>query len=162
MLTPQQIAFYRTFGYLQKQYGGRFAEGSFPVEAEQYARDVDRMTGFFARRGLPVHMAESPRPDTAGTDSPSLPPPRPRPARRRRARRPRARSLTGAWSFGDELEIVEVEIDGLGRLANHVVDWDVDLHGAGEQLEVSANTLHVALAIPEDEAERMVGEGAGL
>lgn len=51
---------------------------------------------------------------------------------------------------------VAVEIDGLGRLENTVVDWDVDLTGPGEQLEVSANTLHVALAIPEDEAERMV------
>jgi hypothetical protein len=31
--------------------------------------------------------------------------------------------------------------------------------GPGEQLEVSANTLHVALAIPEDEAERLVEAG---
>ena len=51
-----------------------------------------------------------------------------------------------------------VEIDGLGRLESTVVDWDVDLAGPGEQLEVSANTLHVALAIPEDEAERIVGQ----
>jgi 5-oxopent-3-ene-1,2,5-tricarboxylate decarboxylase/2-hydroxyhepta-2,4-diene-1,7-dioate isomerase len=53
---------------------------------------------------------------------------------------------------GDE---VAVEISGLGRLENTVVDWDVDLSAAGEQPAVSANTLHVALAIPEDEAERM-------
>jgi 5-oxopent-3-ene-1,2,5-tricarboxylate decarboxylase / 2-hydroxyhepta-2,4-diene-1,7-dioate isomerase len=53
---------------------------------------------------------------------------------------------------GDE---IEVEIEGLGRLSNTVVDWDVDLSEAGEQLAVSPNTLHVALAIPEDEAERM-------
>jgi 2-keto-4-pentenoate hydratase/2-oxohepta-3-ene-1,7-dioic acid hydratase in catechol pathway len=51
---------------------------------------------------------------------------------------------------------VAVEISGLGRLENAVVDWDVDLTAAGEQLAVSANTLHVALAVPEDEAERMV------
>ena len=51
---------------------------------------------------------------------------------------------------------VAVEIDGIGRLENTVVDWDVDLSGPGEQPAVSANTLHVALAIPEDEAERMV------
>src|SRR3954454_2053323 len=73
--------------------------------------------------------------------------------------------LTGTPANSRPLEVgdlVEVEIDGLGRLTNHVVDWDVDLHGAGEQLEVSANTLHVALAIPEDEAERMVSEGAEL
>ncbi|MFN8186405.1 MAG: fumarylacetoacetate hydrolase family protein [Gaiellales bacterium] len=56
-------------------------------------------------------------------------------------------------------DLVEVEISGLGRLSNTVVDWDVDLSGPGEQMEVSANTLHVALAIPEDEAERLVAEG---
>lgn len=54
---------------------------------------------------------------------------------------------------GDE---VAVEISGLGRLENTVCDWDVDLTGAGEQLATSAQTLHVALAIPEEEAERMV------
>jgi 5-oxopent-3-ene-1,2,5-tricarboxylate decarboxylase/2-hydroxyhepta-2,4-diene-1,7-dioate isomerase len=51
---------------------------------------------------------------------------------------------------------VAVEISGLGRLENPVVDWDIDLTGPGEQLATSAQTLHVALAIPEDEAERMV------
>jgi 5-oxopent-3-ene-1,2,5-tricarboxylate decarboxylase / 2-hydroxyhepta-2,4-diene-1,7-dioate isomerase len=73
--------------------------------------------------------------------------------------------LTGTPANSRPMEpgdVVEVEIDGLGRLTNHVVDWDVDLSCAGEQLEVSANTLHVALAIPEDEAERMVSEGAEL
>jgi 5-oxopent-3-ene-1,2,5-tricarboxylate decarboxylase / 2-hydroxyhepta-2,4-diene-1,7-dioate isomerase len=56
-------------------------------------------------------------------------------------------------------DMVEVEVSGLGRLSNTVVDWDVDLSGPGDQLEVSANTLHVALAMPEDEAERAVAEG---
>jgi 5-oxopent-3-ene-1,2,5-tricarboxylate decarboxylase/2-hydroxyhepta-2,4-diene-1,7-dioate isomerase len=56
-------------------------------------------------------------------------------------------------------DIVEVEIPGLGRLTNTVVDWDVDLAGPGEQMAVSGNTLHVALAIPEDEAERFVEDG---
>ena len=42
---------------------------------------------------------------------------------------------------------------------NTVVDWDVDLSGPGDQPETSANTLHVALAIPEDEAERRVAAG---
>jgi 5-oxopent-3-ene-1,2,5-tricarboxylate decarboxylase/2-hydroxyhepta-2,4-diene-1,7-dioate isomerase len=37
-----------------------------------------------------------------------------------------------------------------------VVDWAVDLSGPGDQMQVSANTLHVALAMPEDEAERAV------
>jgi 5-oxopent-3-ene-1,2,5-tricarboxylate decarboxylase / 2-hydroxyhepta-2,4-diene-1,7-dioate isomerase len=69
--------------------------------------------------------------------------------------------LTGTPANSRPMEpgdVVEVEIDGLGRLTNRVVDWDVDLTGAGEQLEVSPNTLHVALAIPEDEAERQVEE----
>jgi 5-oxopent-3-ene-1,2,5-tricarboxylate decarboxylase/2-hydroxyhepta-2,4-diene-1,7-dioate isomerase len=57
-------------------------------------------------------------------------------------------------------DVVEVEVSGLGRLTNHVVEWDVDLSGPGEQLEVSANTLHVALAMPEDEAERAVRDAA--
>ncbi len=56
-------------------------------------------------------------------------------------------------------DVVEVEIDGLGRLTNTVEEWDVDLAGPGEQLQVSAQTLHVALAIPEDEAEQRVAEG---
>jgi 5-oxopent-3-ene-1,2,5-tricarboxylate decarboxylase/2-hydroxyhepta-2,4-diene-1,7-dioate isomerase len=56
-------------------------------------------------------------------------------------------------------DLVEVEISGLGRLGNSVVEWDVDLSGPGEQLEVSGNTLHVALAIPEDEAEQRVASG---
>ena len=58
-------------------------------------------------------------------------------------------------------DLVAVEVSGLGRLENPVVDWDVDLAGPGEQLQVSANTLHVALAIPEDEAERAVKEVLG-
>jgi 5-oxopent-3-ene-1,2,5-tricarboxylate decarboxylase/2-hydroxyhepta-2,4-diene-1,7-dioate isomerase len=53
-------------------------------------------------------------------------------------------------------DVVAVEISGLGRVENTVVDWDVDLSEAGEQMATSANTLHVALAVPEDEAERMV------
>ena len=52
--------------------------------------------------------------------------------------------------------MVEVEVSGLGRLTNTVVDWDVDLSGPASSCEVSANTLHVALAMPEDEAERAV------
>ena len=70
--------------------------------------------------------------------------------------------LTGTPANSRPMEpgdVVEVEIAGLGRLTNTVVEWDVDLSGPGEQLEVSANTLHVALAIPEDEAERMVAAG---
>jgi len=70
--------------------------------------------------------------------------------------------LTGTPANSRPMEpgdVVEVEVSGLGRLTNTVVEWDVDLTGPGEQLEVSANTLHVALAIPEEEAERQVAEG---
>jgi 5-oxopent-3-ene-1,2,5-tricarboxylate decarboxylase/2-hydroxyhepta-2,4-diene-1,7-dioate isomerase len=42
------------------------------------------------------------------------------------------------------------------RVESTVVDWYVDLSAAGDQLQTSANTLHVALAIPEEEAERIV------
>jgi 5-oxopent-3-ene-1,2,5-tricarboxylate decarboxylase/2-hydroxyhepta-2,4-diene-1,7-dioate isomerase len=69
--------------------------------------------------------------------------------------------LTGTPANSRPMEpgdVVEVEISGLGRLTNTVVAWDVDLTGPGEQLAVSPNTLHVALAIPEDEAERMAQE----
>jgi 5-oxopent-3-ene-1,2,5-tricarboxylate decarboxylase/2-hydroxyhepta-2,4-diene-1,7-dioate isomerase len=67
--------------------------------------------------------------------------------------------LTGTPANSRPMEpgdVVEVEIDGLGRLRSTVEAWDVDLSGPGDQPEVSANTLHVALAVPEDEAERMV------
>ena len=67
--------------------------------------------------------------------------------------------LTGTPANSRPMEpgdVVEVEIDGIGRLTNTVEEWDVDLSAAGEQPAVSANTLHVALAVPEEEAERMV------
>src|SRR5215217_1580061 len=69
--------------------------------------------------------------------------------------------LTGTPANSRPMEpgdVVAVEIDGLGRVENAVVDWDVDLSGLGEQPATSANTLHVALAIPEDEAERMAAK----
>ncbi len=71
--------------------------------------------------------------------------------------------LTGTPAHSRPMEpgdVVEVEIEGLGRLSNPVVSWDVDLTGPGEQLQVTPNTLHVALAIPEDEAERLAAEGS--
>ena len=71
--------------------------------------------------------------------------------------------LTGTPANSRPMEpgdVVAVEISGLGRLESTVVDWDVDLSEAGEQMATSANTLHVALAIPEDEAERMVQTGS--
>jgi 5-oxopent-3-ene-1,2,5-tricarboxylate decarboxylase/2-hydroxyhepta-2,4-diene-1,7-dioate isomerase len=53
-------------------------------------------------------------------------------------------------------EVVAVEVEGIGRLENTVVELDRDLEPVGEQPAVTANTLHVALALPEDEAERQV------
>jgi 5-oxopent-3-ene-1,2,5-tricarboxylate decarboxylase/2-hydroxyhepta-2,4-diene-1,7-dioate isomerase len=73
--------------------------------------------------------------------------------------------LTGTPANSRPMElgdVVTVEIashdtpPGRARVQNTVVDWDVDLSGAGEQLQTSANTLHVALAIPEQEAARMI------
>jgi 5-oxopent-3-ene-1,2,5-tricarboxylate decarboxylase/2-hydroxyhepta-2,4-diene-1,7-dioate isomerase len=69
--------------------------------------------------------------------------------------------LTGTPANSRPMEpgdTVEVEIEGIGRLTNTIEEWDVDLSGVGEQPATSAQTLHVALAIPEDEAERMVDE----
>jgi 5-oxopent-3-ene-1,2,5-tricarboxylate decarboxylase / 2-hydroxyhepta-2,4-diene-1,7-dioate isomerase len=66
--------------------------------------------------------------------------------------------LTGTPANSRPMEVgdvVAVEISGLGHVENTVVDWDVDLTQVGDQPETSGNTLHVALAIPEDEAERI-------
>jgi 2-keto-4-pentenoate hydratase/2-oxohepta-3-ene-1,7-dioic acid hydratase in catechol pathway len=56
-------------------------------------------------------------------------------------------------------DVVAVEIDGIGRLENHVVQSEEEMEPVGEQPAVTAQTLHVALTIPEDEAERTVGQG---
>jgi 5-oxopent-3-ene-1,2,5-tricarboxylate decarboxylase/2-hydroxyhepta-2,4-diene-1,7-dioate isomerase len=53
-------------------------------------------------------------------------------------------------------DVVAVEIDGIGRLENTVVQSDRELEPVGEQPAVTAQTLHVALAMPEEEAEREV------
>ena len=57
-------------------------------------------------------------------------------------------------------DIVAVEIDGIGRLENHVVQSEEEMEPVGEQPAVNAQTLHVALTIPEDEAEREVRQEA--
>jgi 5-oxopent-3-ene-1,2,5-tricarboxylate decarboxylase/2-hydroxyhepta-2,4-diene-1,7-dioate isomerase len=67
--------------------------------------------------------------------------------------------LTGTPANSRPMEpgdVIAVEISGLGAVQSTVVDWDVDLGAVGEQPAVSANTLHVALAIPEEEAEDRV------
>jgi 2-keto-4-pentenoate hydratase/2-oxohepta-3-ene-1,7-dioic acid hydratase in catechol pathway len=53
-------------------------------------------------------------------------------------------------------DVVAVEVHGIGTLENPVVELDRDLERVGEQPEVTGNTLHVALAVPEEEAERLV------
>jgi 5-oxopent-3-ene-1,2,5-tricarboxylate decarboxylase/2-hydroxyhepta-2,4-diene-1,7-dioate isomerase len=50
-------------------------------------------------------------------------------------------------------DVVAVEVDGIGRLENTVIELERELETVGEQPAVTANTLHVALALPEDEAE---------
>jgi 5-oxopent-3-ene-1,2,5-tricarboxylate decarboxylase/2-hydroxyhepta-2,4-diene-1,7-dioate isomerase len=55
---------------------------------------------------------------------------------------------------------VAVEVEGIGRLENHVVQSDEELEPVGDQPAVTAQTLHVALAIPEEQAEREVQPGA--
>jgi 5-oxopent-3-ene-1,2,5-tricarboxylate decarboxylase/2-hydroxyhepta-2,4-diene-1,7-dioate isomerase len=53
-------------------------------------------------------------------------------------------------------DVIAVEVDGIGRLENTVEQSKEELEPVGEQPAVTAQTLHVALAIPEDEAERQV------
>lgn len=63
--------------------------------------------------------------------------------------------LTGTPANSRPVEIgdrVAVEISGIGRLENTIVELDRDLVPVGDQPRVSDQTLHVALAIPEDEA----------
>jgi 5-oxopent-3-ene-1,2,5-tricarboxylate decarboxylase/2-hydroxyhepta-2,4-diene-1,7-dioate isomerase len=55
---------------------------------------------------------------------------------------------------------VAVEVPGIGRLENDVVQSEQELAPVGEQPAVTAQTLHVALTMPEDEAEREVAQEA--
>jgi 5-oxopent-3-ene-1,2,5-tricarboxylate decarboxylase/2-hydroxyhepta-2,4-diene-1,7-dioate isomerase len=55
-------------------------------------------------------------------------------------------------------DVVEVEVSGIGRLQNTIVELDYDIVKVGYQPQVSGSTLHVALAIPEDEAEEAAKE----
>jgi 5-oxopent-3-ene-1,2,5-tricarboxylate decarboxylase/2-hydroxyhepta-2,4-diene-1,7-dioate isomerase len=69
--------------------------------------------------------------------------------------------LTGTPANSRPVEIgavVAVEVSGIGRLENTVVELDRDLVPLGQQPQVTAATLHVALAMPEDEAEQRVAE----
>jgi 5-oxopent-3-ene-1,2,5-tricarboxylate decarboxylase / 2-hydroxyhepta-2,4-diene-1,7-dioate isomerase len=67
--------------------------------------------------------------------------------------------LTGTPAHSRPVEpgdVVAVEVEGIGRLENHVVESDAALLPVGEQPAVTAQTLHVALTIPEEEAEQQV------
>lgn len=57
-------------------------------------------------------------------------------------------------------DVVAVEVEGIGRLENQVVQSQAEMEPVGEQPAVTAQTLHVALALPEDEAEREIRQGA--
>jgi 5-oxopent-3-ene-1,2,5-tricarboxylate decarboxylase / 2-hydroxyhepta-2,4-diene-1,7-dioate isomerase len=70
--------------------------------------------------------------------------------------------LTGTPANSRPLELgdkVAVEVSGIGRLENTVVELDREPVKVGYQLEVTPATLHVALAIPETEAEQRIKEG---
>ena len=51
------------------------------------------------------------------------------------------------------------QITGIGRLENPVVELDRDLVAAGNPPRITEQTLHVALAMPEDEARARVARG---
>jgi 2-keto-4-pentenoate hydratase/2-oxohepta-3-ene-1,7-dioic acid hydratase in catechol pathway len=63
--------------------------------------------------------------------------------------------LTGTPAHSRPVEpgdVVAVEVSGIGRLDNTVVELNRDLVFVGEQPRITDQTLHVALAIPEEEA----------
>lgn len=55
--------------------------------------------------------------------------------------------------------VVTVEISGIGRLENTIVELDRELVPAGDPPRVTEQTLHVALAMPETEARERVARG---
>lgn len=55
-------------------------------------------------------------------------------------------------------DVVEVEVSGIGRLSNTIVEMDYEPQKIGFQPQVSTSTLHVAMAMPEDEAEKKAAE----
>ena len=49
-------------------------------------------------------------------------------------------------------DVVEVEVDGIGRLSNPIVAEENELAEVGAMPEDTANARHVALAVPEEDA----------
>ena len=69
--------------------------------------------------------------------------------------------LTGTPANSRPVEIgdvVTVDVDGIGSLENTVVELDHNLRNVGDQPRITDQTLHVALAIPEEEARKRVME----
>jgi 5-oxopent-3-ene-1,2,5-tricarboxylate decarboxylase / 2-hydroxyhepta-2,4-diene-1,7-dioate isomerase len=67
--------------------------------------------------------------------------------------------LTGTPAHSRPVEpgdVVAVEVEGIGRLENTVIQSEEELPAVGEQPAVTAQTLHVALTMPEEEAEQRV------
>lgn len=59
-------------------------------------------------------------------------------------------------------DVVEVCCSEIGTLCNRIVELDRDLQPVGEQPQVTGATLHVALCVPEEEAEVVAAaEAAG-
>ncbi|MEB3103678.1 fumarylacetoacetate hydrolase family protein [Ferviditalea candida] len=58
-------------------------------------------------------------------------------------------------------DIVEVEVDGIGRLTNTVVEADEEVELVGDPPKISEATLHVALTISEEEAKEQIGKSNG-
>jgi len=70
--------------------------------------------------------------------------------------------LTGTPAHSRPVEpgdVVAVEVSGIGRLENQIGELEHDLEPIGAMPEVSPATLHVALAMPEDEAVRRAAAG---
>ena len=67
--------------------------------------------------------------------------------------------LTGTPAHSRPVEIgdvVAVEVSGIGRLENVIVELERELVPVGDQPAITEQTLHVALAIPEEEAREAV------
>lgn len=56
-------------------------------------------------------------------------------------------------------DVVAVEVEGIGRLENRVVEDVRDWEPVGDTPRVTAATLHVALCVPEEEAEHQAAFG---
>jgi 5-oxopent-3-ene-1,2,5-tricarboxylate decarboxylase/2-hydroxyhepta-2,4-diene-1,7-dioate isomerase len=55
-------------------------------------------------------------------------------------------------------DVVAVEIGGIGRLENRVVELDRELVPVGDPPRITESTLHVALSIPEETAKQRIEE----